>query len=101
MGERSCYVCKHKDVGAGDYPCVDCPSYEHFSTDYTETWLDKMAGRAMQGVLANNEFEQLRQETMDGVISEPDQTKALASVCYDYAEAMLAEKLKREKKGVE
>jgi len=50
----------------------------------------------MEGVLANNKFERLRQETMDGVISEDKQTEALVSVCYDYAAAMLAEKLRRQ-----
>jgi hypothetical protein len=74
------------------------PNY-HSLIDFNEprkTLLDEFAMSAMEGVLANNKFERLRQETMDGVISEDKQTEALVSVCYDYAAAMLAEKLRRQ-----
>jgi len=77
------------------------PNY-HSLIDFNEprkTLLDEFAMSAMEGVLANNKFERLRQETMDGVISEDKQTEVLVSVCYNYAAAMLAEKLRRDKMG--
>lgn len=78
---RECFACGKKEG-------------EEETTEPVETWLDKMAGRAMQGMLAMPS-----NVVLNGKKATTAEEYALAS--YGFAEAMLAEKLKREKKEVE
>ena len=80
--------CQWKHDGSSDKPRT---------TEPRKTWLDECAMMAMQAVLSNSVFETFRQE-LDKTVSEEKQMGAIAEMCYDYADAMLAEKIKREAK---
>lgn len=99
--ECPCYdTCKRVNGGNIAHPdkvaacrsfLTGCPE-----PDYTETWLDKMAGRAMQGIIASGNCGLIL-----GKGNEPDDNEKVSIISYQLAEAMLAEKLKREKKEEE
>lgn len=68
--------------------------------DPPETWLDRMAGRALQGMLAYpGEFVGLdgNTTTRETVVNQAE----YAVMAYNVAAAMLAEKRRRETKEVE
>jgi len=46
------------------------------------------AGQALAGILANAEVERF-QQSLDGKVSQDDQIKAIAELCYTYADAMI------------
>jgi hypothetical protein len=76
-------------------PCSVCSDYDKWEAQDTdeEEWLDKRALVAMQGILSNVEhfdFSKYLGSTYYEAVSE---------CSYEYAEAMLAEKKKRMKKG--
>lgn len=57
------------------------------------TLRDYFAGQALAGLLANSSFEDYRQ-SIDHLVPEEAQTKAVAEVCGSYADSMLAERIK-------
>ena len=54
---------------------------------------DYFAGQALMGILSNSEFEKDRKR-MDKKFDDDKQTKAVMSVVYAFADAMLAERAK-------
>jgi hypothetical protein len=53
------------------------------------TLRDWFAGQSLAGIQANEEVEQF-QQSLDGTVPQDDQIKAVAELCYAYADAMLA-----------
>jgi hypothetical protein len=61
----------------------------------TMTVRDEFAKAAMQGILSNPEVEKFRQ-SIDNVVPDEKQVLAVVETSYMYADAMLAEKKRRE-----
>lgn len=108
--EKRCASCKYVDGIGCSNPTGPCsravegyPKWKPKETakerPATKTLLDEFAMAAMEGILSNSEYEKLRQITLDEVVSEEKQTEAIASVCYDYAAAMMKERARRDEMG--
>jgi hypothetical protein len=90
MTKRTCRNCRHVDKWADEPPCNECSAHDLFepaemeATGPVKTWLDECAWAALIGIFASDETDK----------NKPN--ARFAEVAYGLADAMLAEKLRRE-----
>jgi len=95
---KDCDDCRYWDRTADDFPCCECMDYSEYEEEAAapvKTWLDECAMMAMARYLVDR--DDVNFLASGGTFDHSRQARE----CYDFADAMLAEKLRREKKASE